>query len=219
MLISNCDIAGVTYNRFMEKNRPSFEISTRRPDARKNDLAILEAAGRIIERDGYIGSVKDVADKAGVGSTTVYRRFVNKDDLQSLAVAHLISSALWTTIERESRNPNPFEALAHIANELAHIALTMKLPESRPSDVLERLLADHKLHIATMLEAAQKQGQIRADITGQDIEGITALLLTGLTIPRALAGSAPRYVAHIFDGLASSDSAPLPPVASGEISA
>lgn len=171
---------------------------------------ILAAAGRIIERDGILGSIKDVAAEAGLGSTTVYRRFANREDLQSLAVAQVVSTTLNSTIAVEVHNHNPLDGLRNVATALAEIVLSLVLPECRPTDVLALLLADHKEQISKMLDRAKSEGTVRPDITDDDIEGITALLLTGLTLPRELSATAPRYVALIFDGLSRLDADPLP---------
>ncbi len=61
-----------------------------RPRSRKADLAIFEAALGLLGECGYQGvTMEAVAVKAGVGKSTIYRRFKGKADLISAAVARL----------------------------------------------------------------------------------------------------------------------------------
>ena len=52
-----------------------------RADAQRNLERILEAACEVFARDGLDASVADVAERAGVGTATIFRRFPTKDDL------------------------------------------------------------------------------------------------------------------------------------------
>jgi AcrR family transcriptional regulator len=53
-----------------------------RPRRSETDAAILEAAAGMLAREGYAGlSIEGVALKAGVGKTTIYRRWRSKSDI------------------------------------------------------------------------------------------------------------------------------------------
>jgi AcrR family transcriptional regulator len=52
-----------------------------RSDAERNRVRILEAAERVFAARGLDVSLDDIAEAAGVGVGTVYRRFPNKEDL------------------------------------------------------------------------------------------------------------------------------------------
>ena len=61
-----------------------------RPRSAEADRAIFDATLRLLERDGYGGmSMEAIAEEAGVGKTTVYRRYRNKADLVTGALAAL----------------------------------------------------------------------------------------------------------------------------------
>lgn len=67
-----------------------FRASPGRPRSREADMAILEAALNLLGKLGYRGiTMEAVAMEAGVGKSTVYRRFDSKADLVSAAVARL----------------------------------------------------------------------------------------------------------------------------------
>ena len=52
-----------------------------RADAQRNLERILAAARVVFTEDGLEASVADVAERAGVGTATIFRRFPTKDDL------------------------------------------------------------------------------------------------------------------------------------------
>jgi AcrR family transcriptional regulator len=63
-----------------------------RPRDARADEAILEAALELFVRDGFGPmSIERVAERAGVGKTTVYRRFSSKEDLVVASIARLTS--------------------------------------------------------------------------------------------------------------------------------
>jgi AcrR family transcriptional regulator len=52
-----------------------------RADARLNESRLLEAAAEAFNRDGTHASLKDIAEAAGVGIGTLYRRFPTRERL------------------------------------------------------------------------------------------------------------------------------------------
>ncbi|MGO8904336.1 MAG: TetR/AcrR family transcriptional regulator [Solirubrobacteraceae bacterium] len=63
-----------------------------RPREERADRAILAAALELMAERG-VGALRmdDVADRAGVGKATIYRRYASKDDLVTDALATLVS--------------------------------------------------------------------------------------------------------------------------------
>jgi AcrR family transcriptional regulator len=59
-------------------------------EARRNDHALLDAARRLVARDGPGASVADIAREAGVGIASLYRRYATKEDL----LAHLCLTSM-----------------------------------------------------------------------------------------------------------------------------
>ena len=61
-----------------------------RPRDPSADRAILQAALKLLTDQGYAGmSVERVASEAGVGKTTIYRRYASKEELAAAAVGAL----------------------------------------------------------------------------------------------------------------------------------
>ena len=72
---------------------PASEAVRRgRPRSEAADRDILDAAIRLLGRDGYQGlSMAGVAQMAGVGKPTLYRRYASKADLVAAALVHATS--------------------------------------------------------------------------------------------------------------------------------
>src|SRR5207244_734984 len=72
------------------------EATHLRADAQRNLERILEAARAVFAEEGLEASVADVAERAGVGTATIFRRFASKDDL----VAAMLEQELETVVAR-----------------------------------------------------------------------------------------------------------------------
>src|SRR4051812_43734473 len=57
-----------------------------RADAQRNLARILDAAREVFAEEGLEASVAEVAERAGVGTATIFRRFPTKDDLLAAVV-------------------------------------------------------------------------------------------------------------------------------------
>ena len=68
-----------------------FINTSKRIDANKNAIKILEAAIKIFAQKGYDTTIEEVALEANVGVGTVYRRFQNKQQLANAVANEVIS--------------------------------------------------------------------------------------------------------------------------------
>jgi AcrR family transcriptional regulator len=74
-----------------EASTPAAARPPGRPRSAEADRAILDAAIDLFVEDGYEGmSIEGVAARAGVGKTTIYRRWNSKEDLIVAAIDELI---------------------------------------------------------------------------------------------------------------------------------
>jgi AcrR family transcriptional regulator len=70
-----------------------------RADAERNRAALVGAARRVFERDGYVGArITDIADEAGVAHGSFYSHFDGKP---------AIFAAVMTEVEEEMLHPGP----------------------------------------------------------------------------------------------------------------
>lgn len=188
-------------------------VKGRRADASDNDAAIVAAARRLIERDGAIGSIREVAREAGLGSTTVYRRFSTKEELQSRAHAELLCDQIAPVVARAKGDPDPMAGLRRITDELIGATSGPPRTEATLTDLVEVFLRRFRDDLETLMAAAQDAGTLRPDIVADDIARITVLMFAGLALPANKPGATDRYVTLLFDGLSRRDVPPLPPVA------
>ena len=71
----------------------------RRADAERNRKALLAAARRVFERDGFVGArVTDIAEEAGMAHGSFYSHFQDKDDVLAAVLAE---------VEEEMLHPGP----------------------------------------------------------------------------------------------------------------
>ena len=63
------------------------DLKPGRPRDPETDRAILQATLKLLTDQGYAGmSVERVASEAGVGKTTIYRRYSSKEELVAAAL-------------------------------------------------------------------------------------------------------------------------------------
>lgn len=136
-----------------------------RADARRNREAVIEAALTALAADPN-ASIADIAEAAGVGRTTVYRHFENRDELIVALFQRVISDAQVATasaIETGGSVADTLRALGPVFVEIgerfrflhAHLELGAEaLAESKsvPDDPVRLFLV-----------AAQERGEIRTD--------------------------------------------------------
>lgn len=108
--------------------------------------AILDAALVEFDRHGIRRvALDDVARRAGVSRTTIYRRFANRDDLVA-AVMDRENARLFTDIAEELKNARP-QSNPYVE------AFTAAMLRSRGHRVLNRMIADEP---ALSLELARR---------------------------------------------------------------
>src|ERR1700744_3742441 len=125
----------------------------RQAEARRNDLVVLEAARDVFTAQGAGAPVSAVAERAGVGMGTLYRRYGSKTELLQLLCVLAMEQAL----------------------AAAGIALSDAEPGSALAgqvEVTEEMQATAERGIAAAAEVvlrARRDGRLRADVTALDI--------------------------------------------------
>jgi AcrR family transcriptional regulator len=172
-----------------------------RPREARADRAILAAAVDLIAERGIRDlRVDDVADRAGVGKATIYRRYRSKNDLVTAAVAALVSEI---TVPDTGSTRADLLALMHAAVKLysgsVEAAAMPSLVEAMSRDaalartVREGFLASRRAALAAVLERGVDRGDLRADLDLElalDVLGgplFYRLLITGGPLDRQLA--------------------------------
>ena len=135
------------------------------------DALILRAAFRMLIDLGYSAmSIEAVAAEAGVGKTTVYRRYPTKRDLV-LAVLNALTTTGPITASDTRTAVGLFvqQSLgAPVAASGVRVMSALLLEEAREPELIEtfrrRVLAPRRAVLAEVLRAGVERGEIRPDV-------------------------------------------------------
>lgn len=190
----------------MKENTETSPRLSIRADARRNHERLLAAAREAFAEQGPDAPLDGIAQRAGLGSGTLYRHFPTREDL--------MRGVYWAEIEglcargRELASSDaPGEALATWLRLLADMAdrrglaaaLYQRFGADPPSPFLQAAKEAMESTASTLLERAQEAGAIRSDVTVSELLKLThgiarmsdgpaetqrllSLLLAGLTV-------------------------------------
>ncbi len=180
-----------------------------RADARRNRDQILAAARDVFADHGPEAPLEDIAQRAGVGIATLYRRFADRQALlRALTLDVLARSA------REARlalaeEPGAFQALARYMHRALDLRIGVVMPELARQMPLEeseifRAREASSQPIQEMIDGAQAEGTLRADVAFGDI-GLLIIRL-GRPLPAPFTRDLDTRIAHrhldlLLDGL------------------
>lgn len=178
---------------------------TMRADAKRNNDALLEAAKEIFAVSGVDAPVREIADKAGVGVGTFYRRFPQRSDLIAAVFRREVDACADSAPDLANTHA-PFKALSlWIANFARFITTKRGLASAlyAGSPAYENLPAyfDERLRPALeiLLETAIMAGEVRRDVDAEDI--ISAVSSLCISTKIGSPEHAQRMVALFADGL------------------
>jgi AcrR family transcriptional regulator len=181
-----------------------------RRDAARNRERLLETAAEVFADQGLEAGVVDIARLAGVGMGTLYRRFPSKEALIEELVSELLSDLLCDAREAvgegDGRGLETFlYALgARQSSPLGFLPRLWTTPEHA------KLMSAIQEVAAELLADAQRQGQVRADLTPSDVFTIMWSLRGVIEATRGIAPNAwRRHLDIILAGLAPATE-PLP---------
>ncbi|WP_392542983.1 TetR family transcriptional regulator [Oryzobacter telluris] len=189
-----------------------------RADAEGNRARLLAAARRVFGREGVQAPLSAVADEAGVGIATLYRRFPDRDALVVEAFAEAFE-AFAALLDRARSDPDPWSAFSALVTGMSdlesrdrgftHLLQTAGLPVRGPDGVRAKGYAT----VVEVIERGQAAGVIRRDLTPEDLPVITFAIAGILEATRDDAPQAwHRHVALVLEGCrAHDDAAALPP--------
>ncbi len=146
-----------------------------RADAQRSEEALLEAALAIFATSGVDAPVREIAEKAGVGIATLYRRFPQRSDL-IVAVFRRQVDACADAAEVLAAEYGPSEALARWMHRYADFIATKRglaaaLHSGDPAfSTLPGYFDEHLLPaLEKLLDAAAAAGEVRTDIEPYDL--------------------------------------------------
>ena len=186
-----------------------------RADALRNREAVLAAARELFADQGLEAQMPDVAKAAKVGVGTVYRHFPTKEDLIR-ALAEDRFRRLAERAEEALAEDDAWEAFQGFIRYSAEIQVAdrglCEVMGSRP-DIMETAAEAAGLQELSeeLVKRAQRSGELRADVTWEDVPMI-ACSLGRITQAQQgpAAGRWPRLLAIVLDGLRAPAAEKLP---------
>jgi AcrR family transcriptional regulator len=188
-----------------------------RADARRNRERILEAARAAFAEEGIDAGMSEIAERAGVGVGTLYRRFPTKDAL----IDALMLDHMGRLVEKGEaflqEQSDPWQTFVRF---LRFLVEQKRCDEGFAQLFAGRVVASAELRvmrrqietiIRALIRRAQDAGALRADVSLGDV----GVLLSSV-------GSAPwlhgdrgrqlneRFLAIVIDGLRAPAASPLP---------
>jgi AcrR family transcriptional regulator len=186
-----------------------------RRDAELNRERIVAAAHDVFAESGFDASMERIANRAGVGVGTLYRRFPNKERLV-IAIMEMVSGRTRQLADKVLKTTVPAEGIFEFLRLSVAMPSSLRALVARSPRLAEAHLAMVETlagPVTTLIEEAKEAGSIRADVTFSDI----ALILLSVRAvedrwdARCLDGKlgrqqGERYLQLLIDGLRVKDS-------------
>jgi AcrR family transcriptional regulator len=158
-----------------------------RSDAKRNVLALVQAAKTVFADSGVDAPAKEITDLAGVGVGTLYRHFPRRSDLIIAVLQHDIDECIDAARELPT-TLEPWDALAGWSERYTQFVGTKRglaaaLHSGDPAydDLPQHLLDRLEPALDTLLTRAVEHGSARDDVTARDVLTTIALICRPVT--------------------------------------
>jgi AcrR family transcriptional regulator len=181
-----------------------------RRDASRNRDRLLQAARELFAERGLDVPMDDIADRAGVGVGTAYRRFANRDEIIDALFEDRMADYV-ALAEAALAEPDPWAGLVtFLERSLAVQAADRGLKEllMRDRRTLDRVASARKRLLPLLgriVARAHEAGVLRPGVTADDVGMLSHMLGTTADFAPDLWR---RYLPLVLDGLRAG--APLP---------
>ncbi len=184
-----------------------------RADAVRNAERILRAARDVYAEAGPDPSIEAIADRAGVGERTLYRRFPTKGELIRAALDLSIAESLAPVIERARSHPDPLEGLEQLIEAATALGAREHhlLSAARKAGALGDISGPLDAVLVELARRAQAEGLVRDDLTDEDLPRLVMMLNSVLWTMDPDSEGWRRYAALMFDAISTAGHRPLPP--------
>lgn len=179
-----------------------------RADAARNRARIVTAAAEVFAERGLDASTAEIADRAGVGEATVYRRFPTKEALITAIIATMMEETLEVAAECLAE-PDPWRGIERFLCEMGERANADRgLSDSTKEQCVAAAeltpLRKRMLDVSgELVRRGQRAGVVRDDVAGQDLLFLTAAAgsLGKMAFPGLREDLWKRYLGVLLDGL------------------
>jgi AcrR family transcriptional regulator len=182
--------------------------SALRADAARNRELIITAAAAVFAERGLEAATAEIAQRAGVGEATLFRRFPTKDDLID-AIIETRMEEVAVLADAAAEDPDPGAALERFMQDLVkrfsrdrgffEAAGQRCVNDARFQPPRERALEA----VGRLLKGAQDAGAVRRDLSPSDISFLagSAAYAMEVTKPGLREDLWKRYLRVILDGM------------------
>ncbi|MEW2482368.1 TetR/AcrR family transcriptional regulator [Mycobacterium sp. NPDC051198] len=186
-----------------------------RTDAARNADRILRAAREVFAELGPDAQIDTIADRAGVGERTLYRRFPTKADLLRAALDQSIDENLSPAIEKALARKDPLRGLTELIEAATALGAAEHniLAAARRADALANVADRLEAAMQELTTRAQEDGLVRGDLVAEDLPRIVAMLNSVLWTMDLGSDGWRRYVVLILDAITTAQPRPLPAAA------
>ena len=171
---------------------------------------MLSAALELIRRDGENVPMAQIAEGAGVGVGTLYRHFPTREDLLAELVYRSFGIALENARAAASHPGSTLEGVRSFFNATLRDRERFLLPAHGGPRIFTPAIRKRQTEIraalGTLLERGQAAGELRADLTAEDLIVSASLLSRPLPVPGKWDDLAERQIDLFIYGLTPSQS-------------
>ena len=168
----------------------------KRADARRNERALLDAAGAAFVTYGVDAPVREITARAGVGMGTIYRHFPTRADLIVAVYEYQVDACVEAGPSLLETSDTPYVALTRWVDMFVDFLVTKHglaaalQSERETFSALHTSFVDRLVPVlARLLGAAAESGEIRSGVDAFPLMRAIANLSTGDE-------DDPRYDAH-----------------------
>jgi AcrR family transcriptional regulator len=186
-----------------------------RADAERNRRLVLDAAAEVFAERGLDAGVAEVAQRAGVGGATVFRRFPTKQDLVVAVIGERIAE-MGEAFEAALAHEDPWDGLVGAMEAIARL-------QARDRGLFEAIggsvSGDEHLHarhaellglVERLVARAQEAGVLRADVSATDLPMLAGAAAGTCQVAGGDDDIWLRYLGVMLDGLRPEAATPLP---------
>lgn len=160
------------------QTRDADEPRPLRADARDNRERLLDAARDVFIEYGPRAPLDEIARRAGSGIATLYRRFPQRGALMRAVVLDALRRTAEEARQAADEEPDPFRALVRYMHRVIAVRVAAVIPAllgeiSLDDDEVMRARAAVSAPVEALVEAAQRAGTLRQDVTSADIGMLT----------------------------------------------
>jgi AcrR family transcriptional regulator len=197
-----------------------------RRDAQRNRDAIVAAAREVFCDYGLEAPLEEIARRAGVGIGTLYRRFPGRVKLLDAVLADTVQAHV-DAAEQALAMDDPWNGFTYYLEETCRLqagdrglndVMGMRFPRAATVEAVKSRLFDV---VAQVVDRAQQSGQLRADLTLDDLALVTWANTRILQAGRAagVPDAWRRHLGFLLDGFRADRAHPLtqPPLSPRQV--